>query len=667
VRRAFVVRPFGKKKDLADNEIDFDRVERELIGPALDRLGVTGRTTGEILEAGNIRADMFQRLLTADLVIADVSVHNANVFYELGIRHALRHRSTFLIRCRADQFPFDLQTDRYFEYDRDIPAAALEALVAGLRQTLDSQRQDSPVFQSLPELVPQDQGRFRVVPFDFCEEVAQAADAKEVGDLALFAAEVEGLEWEAEGLRVVGRAQVRLADFARARDTWGRVRQVEPHDKEANLVLGTVYERLGQATLANQAIERVLGRTDLEAADRAEAHALLGRNKKNQWKDGWWNLVDLSDRRDEALRSPQLQESFEAYRRAFREDRHHFYSGLNALAMLTVLVQLARGRPEVWAEGFASRADATRDLIERDRQLGRLTTGVELALETALSRQGPDGKIDPWLALSQADLACLTARPPALVATAYRRALTPAEGLHRNTAEMQLRIYEHLGLLGANVQSALQAVVAARSQGVPVAPPARVLLFTGHRIDERDQSAPRFPAARESSARSAITEQIRQEQAQAGGLCLGIAGGANGGDILFHEVCSELGIPSKLCLVMPREPYIGQAVQPAAPAWVSRFDRIWQRGPTRTLNTSVELPRWLRSKPAYGVWQRSNRWLLCNAVTYGAERVTLIALWDGRPGDGPGGTQDLVDQAQLQGIRTIILDTAKLFGLTGGP
>ena len=101
--RAFIVRPFGIKQ-----EIDFDAVERLLIAPALDDLGITGRTTTDIVEQGNIREDMFQRLLTSDLVIADLSIHNANVFYELGIRHALRDKRTFLLRANVDAVPFDL-------------------------------------------------------------------------------------------------------------------------------------------------------------------------------------------------------------------------------------------------------------------------------------------------------------------------------------------------------------------------------------------------------------------------------------------------------------------------------------------------------------------------------------------------------------------------------
>src|SRR5437870_13883000 len=133
--RAFIVRPFG-----IQNGIDFDEVERVLIALALKAVGAEGGTTIDILESGNIRVDMFQRLLTADLVVADLSIHNANVFYELGIRHALCDRHTFMLRCREEKFPFDLQTDRYFEYSKEAPAASLDALAEAIRRTVDSKK-----------------------------------------------------------------------------------------------------------------------------------------------------------------------------------------------------------------------------------------------------------------------------------------------------------------------------------------------------------------------------------------------------------------------------------------------------------------------------------------------------------------------------------------------
>src|SRR3977135_2535061 len=94
--RAFIIRPFGTRKG-----IDFDAVENKLIGPALRSIGAEGGTTAEIIEAGNIRIDMFQQLLIADLVIADITTNNPNAFYELGIRHALQEKRTFLIRAKT--------------------------------------------------------------------------------------------------------------------------------------------------------------------------------------------------------------------------------------------------------------------------------------------------------------------------------------------------------------------------------------------------------------------------------------------------------------------------------------------------------------------------------------------------------------------------------------
>jgi hypothetical protein len=113
MQRAFVIRPFGKKKDRAGREIDFEQISAVLIEPALRAAGLGGGTSGEVIEAGNIREDMFGLILEADVVVCDMTIHNANVFYELGIRHALRKKRSVLIRGAptVDHVPFDNLTD----------------------------------------------------------------------------------------------------------------------------------------------------------------------------------------------------------------------------------------------------------------------------------------------------------------------------------------------------------------------------------------------------------------------------------------------------------------------------------------------------------------------------------------------------------------------------
>src|SRR6188768_2857473 len=208
MQRAFVIRPFGKKADASGTAIDFEQVHEQLIAPALKDAGLGGGTTGEIIDAGNVREDMFSLIIEADLVVCDITVHNANVFYELGIRHALRKKGTVLIKGApvADTTPFDILTDRYLEYSVDEPGKKLDELAAVIRATLTSAREtDSPIFKMLPTLPELDPAAVQVVPTDFTDEVARAKAAKAAGWLRLLASEVNGQRFQWPALRAIGK------------------------------------------------------------------------------------------------------------------------------------------------------------------------------------------------------------------------------------------------------------------------------------------------------------------------------------------------------------------------------------------------------------------------------------------------------------------------------
>lgn len=660
--RAFIIRPFGTK-----NEINFDDVESKLIDPALNRLEVTGRTTMEIRRQGNIRVDMFQRLLTADLVIADISIQNANVYYELGVRHALRGKHTFMIRARGagiktDEVPFDIKTDRYLTYDGVDPSASVEELYLGLRQTLNSEGDDSPVFQMLPNLDEQDRSRFLPIPRDYREEVERTAEKEEVGDLELLAAEALGFEWEIEGLRLVGRAQFNLKAFEGARATWEAVRNQDPLDVEANTRLGTIYQRLGDLSSSDQALKRVLSRRELEKQARAEVRSLLGRNAKSHWTREWKQGTTLPDRQRRALVSPYLDESFEAYDAAFKEDLNHSYSGLSSLVMLTIQTKLAELMPEVWAERFDDDDSAERELKSRNTQVQKLSASVDLSLKAAGERLRREQRTDVWVESSEADLCFLTSNRPAKVSNAYRRALVDAPEFVSDTVRRQLNLYQDLGLFKENVEAVLNVLEPAAVVTEVASAPQRVLLFTGHMIDAPGRATPRFPADKVEIAKQKIAEAVAAEQQCAGGIAYGIAGGASGGDILFHQVCEAMGIPTHVYLAVPRDLYIRESVAQAGPQWIEEFNRLVRSKPVRVLCETKQLPRWLQDKPGYNIWQRNNLWNLHNALAAaGGENVTLIALWNGAPGDGAGGTDDMVEIAQERGAKTIILDTKKIF------
>lgn len=659
---AFIIRPFGTQ-----NKINFDRVENDLIDPALREFKIVGRTTGDSLKQGNIRTEMFQRLLTADIVIVDISIKNANVFYELGIRHALRNKRTFMIRCSGDHLPpddvpFDIRTDRYFSYDPENPGSALEKLKEGLRQTILSEDKDSPVFQLLPDLIEQDQSRFLVVPRDFQEEVARAVGQEKPrnqwGDLKLLQTEVLGSQWEVEGLKVVGRAQFRKKAYEDARDTWEAVLKNDPDNQEANTLLGTLYQRMGNLTESNIALQRVLDNKATTREKRAEAHALMGRNFKEQWKASWVKLSP-AQRQAGALQSPFLEKAYNAYRNGFIEDLSHYYSGINALALLTVRTESATALPGVWREHFENDSEAKSQLKKDKRELEKLRCSVTLSLEAAKAHIDRTDKVDMWHSITLADLACLTSKSPAFVADQYRRALAGAHDFEIDSVRRQLIIYEQLGVLTANVEEVLRAIP---RPNLHEEKSDHVLLFTGHRMDSPGREKARFPPNKESLARDAIRNAIENELANNDKM-IGIAGAASGGDILFHEICAELKIPSTLYLAISRDEYIRESVQSAGPQWVDRFNRLYNRLPRRELSRTKDLPRWLQTKSDYNIWQRNNLWCLYNAIACGGQFATLIALWDGGTGDGPGGTQDMVNRAEEKGAKTIILNTKELFGL----
>jgi hypothetical protein len=189
----------------------------------------------------------------------------------------------------------------------------------------------------------------------------------------------------------------------------------------------------------------------------------------------------------------------------------------------------------------------------------------------------------------------------------------------------------------------------------------RTLVFSGHRIDDPGRANPRFPPDAEAKATGMIRAAIEEEQRRAGGTPVsGIAGGASGGDIIFHEQCAALGIPTELLLALPRDEFSAASVVAAGAEWLDRFLALWQRLDVKILSETEALPDWLAGRDDYSIWQRNNRWILHSATSRADADVTLIVLWDGRGGDGPGGTEDMVELARSRGVRIVHLDAAEL-------
>jgi DNA polymerase III psi subunit len=212
---------------------------------------------------------------------------------------------------------------------------------------------------------------------------------------------------------------------------------------------------------------------------------------------------------------------------------------------------------------------------------------------------------------------------------------------------------------------ALSLIAQAQMANPPVEPPGRIVLFTGHRVDSAGRKTPRFPAAKVQVAGDAIKNALEAQQKKNGGDdIIGVAGGANGGDLLFHEVCESLGITTEIALALPPDQFAKASVDSEDPSWKVCFtDQLNCHQDVPVLAQSPDLPEWLEFKKDYDVWQRNNLWLMSIALSFGAPKGALLALWDGQTGDGPGGTEHMVALAKEHDMEFVWLKTKELFGL----
>lgn len=159
----FVVMGFGKKTDFESGRtLDLDATYEAIIHPASTEAGYRCIRANEILHSGIIDVKMYEMLLRADLVIADISTGNVNAVYELGVRHALRPFSTIVMKEDKGKLHFDLDHTNTFTYEHlgsDIgnreakrAKADLASLIRAVRDEGDKRKPDSPVYTYIPHL-----------------------------------------------------------------------------------------------------------------------------------------------------------------------------------------------------------------------------------------------------------------------------------------------------------------------------------------------------------------------------------------------------------------------------------------------------------------------------------------------------------------------------------
>lgn len=146
-KTAFVVMPIGETGS-ADYE-HFGAIYREHISPAIREAGFDPKRADDTHAPGHITAELLQDLIDAPLVLVDVTSLNPNVFYELGVRHAIARGGTVLLcdKVKTPRLPFDVFASRAIFYDSSTARIGkLRAdLVTAIKACIAKREPDSPV------------------------------------------------------------------------------------------------------------------------------------------------------------------------------------------------------------------------------------------------------------------------------------------------------------------------------------------------------------------------------------------------------------------------------------------------------------------------------------------------------------------------------------------
>src|ERR1041385_355095 len=153
MNRCFVIMPYGGSDEKLHRH--YAGVYQSIILPAASKAGYDVKRSDIANEPGNITHDIIRDLSEADIVIADLTAANANVFFELGVRHAMRKSGTVHIIDQNHQVPFDIRDYRAITYSTelaDLPGV-IDQIVAAIRKREDQlTRSDNPVHDALPTL-----------------------------------------------------------------------------------------------------------------------------------------------------------------------------------------------------------------------------------------------------------------------------------------------------------------------------------------------------------------------------------------------------------------------------------------------------------------------------------------------------------------------------------
>ena len=345
----FVLMPFGEKPDGKGGTIQFDSIYEQIIQPAIIAAELEPIRADEEKVGGIIHKPMFERLVLCDYAIADLTTANANVFYELGIRHAVRPHSTIGIFAEETRLPFDVSPLRGMPYqlnDAGRPEQAASDTDLLKARLVDAKRGvsiDSPLFQLLNGMQPPELSHLKTDVFrervDYSESIKEKLRiARNSGDGAVDAIlDVRSSLGPIDELETGVVVDLMLS--FRAVKAWNEmvslVEQMSEPVKNTVLIREQYAFALNRAGQANEA-EHVLKELIDQRGASSETLGLLGRVYKDRW-DQEKEKDQANGAVSSALTTAYLKQAIEAYVEGFNADWRDAYPGINAVTLMEML------------------------------------------------------------------------------------------------------------------------------------------------------------------------------------------------------------------------------------------------------------------------------------------------------------------------------------------
>lgn len=400
--------------------------------------------------------------------------------------------------------------------------------------------------------------------------------------------------------RALGNRILKLGEPIFAYDVLREGLNLWPADVRLRQLQALALARSGVTQRAND----ILSQLHDEGHSDEETLGVLARTYKDLWAQAT----------GEQERQTQLQLAYKFYDEA-HERSSGYYSGINAATMALLLGQRERAESLAREVREACLQELKSLTPESDDRYWPLATLGEAALI-----------LDEW---------------------------DEAEHWYGQAAEVGQTKYGELTSTRRNARLIIDYLKGDRARIDKYFRIPKVAVFSGHMIDRPNRATPRFPSQLEAPVHDAIRARLIER-----GAGLGYASAACGSDIIFLE--SLLALEGKAYVVLPygREQFKKDSVEITNdPAWVKRFEKVMERASDVLLASERPMEENALS------FEYTNL-LLHGLANIKAERfetdLVPIAVWDGKPGDGPGGTASVVERWQKLGYEIELINLEEI-------